>query len=565
MKLFKKVLIMKTKVYLMIFVSICISSDIQAQVTVGSELIPNQGALLDIKTQEPSNINIDEQNLTATKGIGLSRVWLTNFNELYPMYNAGSLPADYANQKLLQKGLTVYNVNAAFQKGKGIYVWDTEKWIYTHGGDFTLTNETTTAGWPMLNITARNADMYLPNCYFVSPQPSAYTFTFPVKKAYAVWEYYEAPGATYPFPKTGVPTGICTAELLWQDKQSLVQSVSISSSVKDPNAIITVNFSGASAEGNAVIVFKVNGTIYWSWHLWVTAYNPDIITVTPDIYDEFTSPAANGSVYQYNNYMKGGDYIFLDRNVGAIGSTPADHPGVQGLVYQWGRKDPFPPYGGNFYDINDTKMGEATNNPASVGTLNTLNVTTYGAANNLANSINNPFTFYYKPTSPSGYYGSWYTNLPTSNYKTLRGDLNFELWNENGHKTPFDPCPEGWKVPPKTNYRSPFWSQPAIMNITGSYSYRPSNYGLDPDTDYDRGWKFYYADYKLGYFPEVRQRDATGSAGNAGAVGIWDSTLDPDFGNNGAWEYNYYTKDQIRLRDTFWHQNASHPVRCMKE
>lgn len=118
MKLFKKVLIMKTKVHLIIFVSLLVTSGIRAQVTMGSGISPNEGALLDIKTQEPSDINVDEQNLTSNKRIGLSRVWLTNLNELYPMYTIGSVPADYTNQKLIQKGLTVYNVNPAFQQGK---------------------------------------------------------------------------------------------------------------------------------------------------------------------------------------------------------------------------------------------------------------------------------------------------------------------------------------------------------------------------------------------------------------------------------------------------------------
>jgi len=554
--------ILKTKVLIMIFVSFGVTSAIQAQVTMGSEIPPNKGALLDLKTQEPLNLNIEEKNITASKGLGLSRVWLTHVNELYPMYVSGAIPADYATQKEKQKGLTVYNINPSFNQGKGIYIWDKEKWIYTQGSNFKLTDKTTTSG-PLMIPTVRQADMYLPNSYFVAPQAGSYTFSFPVKKAYAVWEYYEVPGATHPFPKSGIPSGLCTAELLWQDKQNLIESVSISSSTNDPDALISVGLTGASLQGNAVITFKVDGTVYWSWHLWVTDYNPDVITINPDVYDEFTASGANGSVYQYNNYTVGGDYIFLDRNVGAIGSTPADYPDVQGMVYQWGRKDPFPPYDKDFYDIANNKINQVKDNAASIGTLNVLNVMTYGAANNLANSINNPFTYYYYKKTTSESYGVWYTNLPESNYKTLKGDLNFSLWSENRKKTPFDPCPAGWKVPYKNNYVFPFWYQPAVTNITTySHAYRPESFGLTY-ADFDNGWKFYNANYKLGYFPIVKSRSYNGSQSSNGGIMYWDSTLDPD---SGDWPYFYMTSNTIQMDERILTNQANgFPVRCMKD
>ncbi len=566
MELLKKVLIMKTKALLTIFVFVWITSSMQAQVTMGSGIPPNQGALLDIKTQEPSNINVDIENTTSTKGLGLSRVWLTNINELYPMYTSGATPGDYSTQKENMRGLTVYNMNSAFDQGRGIYVWDKEKWAYTHGANFEMTDKITTRG-PNMIPTIRNSDMYLPNSYFVAPQVNPYTFSIPVKKAYAVWEYYEVSEATDPFPNSGIPSGICTAELLWQDQQNLVSSVSISTSTNDPDAVITVNLTGLSMQGNAVIVFKVDEVVYWSWHLWVTDYNPDVISVTPDVYDEFTTSGANGSVYQYNNYTVGGDYIFLDRNVGAIGSTPDDHPGVQGLVYQWGRKDPFPIPNSNFYDITNNKISEVSDNATSVGTLNKLNVMTYGAANNLANSINNPFTFYYyKKVSTDGY-GTWYTNLAPSSYKSLREDINFELWDENRKKTPFDPCPGGWKVPYKNNFVYPFWYQPAVTNIAAySQAQRPESFGLTT-ADYDRGWKFYNSNYKLGYFPMTQSRSSGGGTSSSGGVMYWDSTISPDFNSfNGAWPYFYMNSTSIQMDSRIHTSQANgYPVRCMKE
>ena len=69
-------------------------------------------------------------------------------------------------------------------------------------------------------------------------------------------------------------------------------------------------------EGNAVIAAKdASGTILWSWHIWLT-------------------DQPQGQEY-YNNAG-----TMMDRNLGATSATPGD-VGALGLLYQWGRKDPF--------------------------------------------------------------------------------------------------------------------------------------------------------------------------------------------------------------------------------
>jgi hypothetical protein len=89
---------------------------ISAQVSIGSDLAPAKGALLDIKQQAG--------NITATSGgLLLPRVGLTTINSLAPLINN---PTTTDNSD--HKGLTVYNVtsNATFKPG--IYVWDGAKW-----------------------------------------------------------------------------------------------------------------------------------------------------------------------------------------------------------------------------------------------------------------------------------------------------------------------------------------------------------------------------------------------------------------------------------------------------
>ena len=69
-------------------------------------------------------------------------------------------------------------------------------------------------------------------------------------------------------------------------------------------------------EGNAVIAAKnSSSTILWSWHIWFTDH-------------------PKGQTY----YSNAG--TMMDRNLGATSATPGD-VGAHGLLYQWGRKDPF--------------------------------------------------------------------------------------------------------------------------------------------------------------------------------------------------------------------------------
>jgi hypothetical protein len=107
-------------------------------------------------------------------------------------------------------------------------------------------------------------------------------------------------------------------------------------SVQQPNRTgpagrftVTANTPASNNGGNAVVQIK-NGSneVLWSWHIWVTGYDPN----------------SGGTTYSRSNGTK--TYVFMDRNLGATAaatSTATDQASaVSGLLYQWGRKDPFP-------------------------------------------------------------------------------------------------------------------------------------------------------------------------------------------------------------------------------
>jgi len=100
---------------------------LMAQVTIGSDIAHNPGAILDLKQD-----NGKEQN--SNRGLGLPRVELQNTDELYPMFTSGD--ANYTtDQKKAHTGLTVYNTkdDPIERLCPGPYTWEGEKWVRLWG------------------------------------------------------------------------------------------------------------------------------------------------------------------------------------------------------------------------------------------------------------------------------------------------------------------------------------------------------------------------------------------------------------------------------------------------
>ncbi len=171
-------------------------------------------------------------------------------------------------------------------------------------------------------------------------------------------------------------------------------------------------------KGNASIAVKdIDGKILWSWHLWYTEEPKEQI--------------------YYNNAG-----TLMDRNLGATSATPGD-VGALGLMYQWGRKDPFL---GSSSTTQDNKTAISTIYlPSSVSSNSTTGTIDY--------TIANPTTFIGENTQNHDWH---YT-----------GDASVELERWQIEKTIYDPCPVGWKVPEGNKSGSPtgIWSKATkVMN-----------------------------------------------------------------------------------------------------
>lgn len=165
----------------------------------------------------------------------------------------------------------------------------------------------------------------------------------------------------------------------------------------------------AKKVGNALVgVLDANGTMLWSWHIWV----PD--GVVSDIV------LAKGVTFQ-------------DRNLGALKTTRGNAQSF-GLIYQWGRKDPF--LNGPDIGTNSARTQVAFSWPTAGNRDNPG----WPSANVSAETNTIEYTIAH-PTTKLVANGAtdWFGDAANEAYSTARWTSKF--------KTVYDPCPAGYKVP----------------------------------------------------------------------------------------------------------------------
>jgi len=132
---------MKTTLLSLILIVLTGLSPLRSQVTIGSDLEPRSGLLLEIKEDNNTGKN-------SSGGFGLPRVSLNSLTD----FTADNTSTD----KTEYTGLTVYNMNTDPQKGltEGIYTWDGYKWNhvvsvseYGEDGQTLISRGNGTYGW----------------------------------------------------------------------------------------------------------------------------------------------------------------------------------------------------------------------------------------------------------------------------------------------------------------------------------------------------------------------------------------------------------------------------------
>jgi uncharacterized protein (TIGR02145 family) len=238
-----------------------------------------------------------------------------------------------------------------------------------------------------VDLTGRTA-----NCYIANYANAYYTFDGTVKG-------------------NGEKIPTARVELMWGSTSHMIENLTLDDG--RVSFFVTADKKGEFIEGNALIAaFDAQDKVVWSWHVWVTQYDPSAESVT----------SAAGDVFMTRNL-----------GAGAGGNATVDDIYLSyGLYYQWGR--PTPMIGPAYYNCafaEDHKMYNIN------GRLTYLDY---------VESTPETGTMEYAIAYPM----SFILGVEESGYDWLYSDHDNELWG--AVKTVYDPCPKGWKVPDKDVY-----------------------------------------------------------------------------------------------------------------
>ena len=225
---------------------------------------------------------------------------------------------------------------------------------------------------------------------------------------------------------------VASASILWETFGTSITPdlFDLIKGVDYENGYIAFQTADTFKEGNAVIAARdANGNILWSWHIWLT-------------------DQPQGQVY-YNDAG-----TMMDRNLGATSATPGD-VGARGLLYQWGRKDPF--LGSS--SISSTPLAKSTITWPSC-------VKSDSSTGTIAYAIANPTTFIKRNNDNFDWY---YTGSSSTD--------NTRWTTSESNKSIYDPCPAGWRVPDGGS--KGVWSKAQGSSSYFYYSYDSTNKGVN--------------------------------------------------------------------------------------
>lgn len=298
-----------------------------------------------------------------------------------------------------------------------------------------------------------------------------------------------------------------SAEILWETVNTSVapKQETLVNGVFTDGSYVFFNTPDPLINGNALVAVKDNdGTILWSWHLWICdGFDPDA-----------SAQAVKGNT----------NGLFMDRNLGALDSSPSSQL-CNGLFYQWGRKDPFM---GTADRTSKTPVAMAS---TCTETLLEIDSEEFG---NIEYAISHPTFYLFNPYTPKDWVYSSRDN---------------ELWRKD-MKTVYDPCPVGWKVPDGDT--NGVWKVDtltsifAVKDLVGGYLKTDGQSNI--------------------FFPATGYRNTSnGSITGTTSVGYyWTSTTDTQFANTSSLSF-VFASPTFSNYSIGWGRSHGFSVRCVKE
>ncbi|MDO4164531.1 MAG: DUF4906 domain-containing protein [Bacteroides sp.] len=306
------------------------------------------------------------------------------------------------------------------------------------------------------------------------------------------------------------------AEVIWQDQaERIFNFCSSEGAVTEGNTQYASKGNDffyfkpiAGKTGNVLIGVRRSGesTYLWSWHLWITDYNPSYTSAWQE--GIYSYSVDGGHVYRYAGNTTGTnawdtEYVnkyIMDRNLGALSGENVSNTNTRGFHYQFGRKDPFP--NTTLYGIDGEP--QTTFTATSGDCIRRVSGSTYFYV-----SIQYPYIFYHPGST------DW---LSSNSYTSNR--WNNPSWNTSDTgKSFFDPCPPGWKIPYTSSYN--FFSTTGEDGTTGV---------PNAISTFSQGWNFYMSAVGSGettWFPTTGMRsNSSGQISETTSRGAyWMTTL----------------------------------------
>lgn len=355
------------------------------------------------------------------------------------------------------------------------------------------------------------------NCYMVHTAGTSYKF-----KATVMGNGATTPASVSPATGAQITPSVlapASVKVLWETGSA---KGGVISSVKLDNGYVHFTTAGTKgntvSEGNALIgVFNDANTLIWSWHIWATKYDP------ATAYDTYST-----------------NYKVMQFNLGADANSAVGTVGRFGLLYQWGRKDPF--IGAKATNsVNNTKDWAVTVNESGYSWQeNTTETSTIGTAK-IALAIKNPTTFYIRCNTSAYDWVATSSGSSGNQLDNLWGNPNTTTSTNTskGSKSIYDPCPPGWRVPPQNTWVGADTSNSPWANIGRTI-------------------------FGKSYYPAAGYRSSdSGQLGSVGSYGYYWSSSPYSSSSSSAGSLNFLSGNVNPLDGNYRANGVS--VRCVQE
>ena len=373
-------------------------------------------------------------------------------------------------------------------------------------------SDTRVEDWGLVDFSTANYP--LANCYILNPIPSGSgsagrLFRIPIQRIITFWgrDGY-APYEDDEYLSLRTNGGKWRAWVLASDFKIENSNFVLTKSegTKDADRYFEVKVSPGTKGNVIVAVGPDDGTqsVSWSWHLWITDYDPsECLDWGEGVSGKYLYGVRNGFVHRYaGSYWESNRSVYImDRHIGWISDPytyPSDNWGL--LYYQFGRKDPMF-FNSNIYQY---PAGSTAHRYKAVSkeVASVDNSVLYVVKNPLhfitTETINNVSTTHYAWNNDTKYNPTTYDK-----YMVWQDPVTTTGGQREGQKSIFDPCPPGYRLPDS--------------NIWSDFSYHLDNKGrkgttnafdpihvVDNNVDaskYERGYEPYNTIKGLQYWP----------------------------------------------------------------